>query len=129
MTVQGSAGHGPEAGFSLVETLVSLAIIAGMTGLLMESISVNAHTAQTLARRREAALLAQSLLAQATTPAAAAQMGQQGRWRALSWRVGRRAVDAGARASGPPLEEVRIDVADADTGKRLVAVRTLRLGR
>lgn len=118
-----------EAGFSLVETLVALAVIAGMSGMLFEAISTHAQAADRVARKREAILLARSLLAQATVPQGPGELANTGRWRSLSWRFTRGAVGGGARDSAAALERVRIDVMDRATGRRLVRVQTLRLGR
>ncbi|MEP9360943.1 type II secretion system protein [Sphingomonas sp. KR3-1] len=116
-------------GFSLVETLVALAVIAMMSGLLFDSIGTNAHLAQTVAARREAMLLAQSLLAATTAPSDSRAVADSGSSRNLSWRISRLPRGGGALDSGIPLEEVRIDVADRATGRRLASVRTLRLAR
>lgn len=118
-----------ETGFSLVETLVALAVIAGMAGILFEAVAANAQAASGLARRREAVMLAQSLLAQATMPPGPGELAEKGEWNGLAWRFSRRPIAVGARDSGLPLEEVRIDVVAQPGGRRLVTVRTLRLDR
>lgn len=114
-------------GFSLVETLVALAVIAMMSGLFFDSISTNAKLAHTVAARREAVLLAQSLLAAATAPSDTRNVADSGSSRNLRWRITRVPHGGDARDSGVPLEEVRIEVADRATGRRLTSVRTLRL--
>ncbi|RIA46319.1 prepilin-type N-terminal cleavage/methylation domain-containing protein [Hephaestia caeni] len=116
-----------EAGFSLIETLVSLAVIAGMSSLLFESIATHAQAADRVARKREAILLARSLLAQATVPEGPGELADTGRWRDMSWRFTRGAVSGGARDTTVPLQRVRIDVMDGVTGRRLVSVQSLRL--
>lgn len=118
-----------EAGFSLIETLIALAVIAGMSALLFDSISANALFAQNLAKRREAVLLAQSLLAQATISTGPVQLADEGNVGTLSWRLSRISRNGGARDSSLPLYEVRIVVAERSTGRELTSVRTLRLGR
>lgn len=119
----------PEAGFSLIETLVALAVIAGMSALLFDSISANALFARNLAKRREAVLLAQSLLAQATISGGAVQLADKGDIGALTWRITRVSRSGGARDSALPLYEVRVVVADRSTARDLTSVQTLRLGR
>jgi len=118
-----------EQGFSLIETLVALAVIAGMTGLLFETITVNARFAHDVSRRREATLVAQSLLAQASIPAGMGEPTMDRRLPGLTWRTTRQSARGGARDSSAPLEDVRIDVIDQSDGRRLVSVRTLRLAR
>lgn len=116
-----------EAGFSLVETLVALAVIAGMSAMLFESISAHALAADRTAQKREAILLARSLLAQAGISAGPVELADNGRWRDLSWRFTRRPVGGGARDSAAALQQVRVDVLDRKSGRRLVRVETLRL--
>ncbi|WP_213979252.1 type II secretion system protein [Sphingomonas sp. dw_22] len=123
-----TASHS-EAGFSLVETLVALAIIAGMSALLFESVSANAHFAQTVAKRRDAVLLAQSLLAAVEAPSDSASAADTGSVRGLTWRITRISRSGGARDSGVPLQEVWIVISDRATGRGLTDVRTLRLSR
>ncbi|TGX48711.1 type II secretion system protein [Sphingomonas gei] len=117
------------SGFSLVETLVALAVIAAMSALLFDTVSTNAHFAQTVAKRREAVLLAQSLLAATTVSRDSHTVADTGNSHGLNWRITRVARGGGARDSGVPLEEVRISVADSATGRGLTSVRTLRLAR
>lgn len=116
-----------EAGFSLIETLVALLVISGMVGMLFEAISANAQAAHGLARRREAVMLGQSLLAQAGIARGAGRRLDQGQWNGLSWRIARHGGESGARSSGVALEELRITVAEGASGRELVSVRTLRL--
>lgn len=118
----------PEAGFSLIETLVALTVIAAMAGLLFEAIATNARAAGRLEQKREAILLARSLLAQATV-VASGDLAPAGRWRDLAWRTQRQTAERNARDEGATLENVRIEVTDAATGRPLASVRTLRLGR
>lgn len=117
-----------DAGFSLVETLVSLAVIAAMSGLLFDTLGTNARFASNIAKRREAILLAQSMLAAATAPTIA-DMSDTGNVHGLTWRVTRAARRDGQGGAGVPLQEVRVVVADAATGRSLADVRTLRLTR
>lgn len=114
-----------EQGFSLVETLVALGVVAVMMALLYDSVGTQMLIGRNLAHRREAILLARSLLDQA----AAGQVTDTGSWEALAWRVERRSAERGARASGPPVERLRVDVLDRATGRHLADVETLRLKR
>lgn len=118
-----------EQGFSLVETLVAFAVIAGMSGMLFDAITTNARAAQHIAQKRTAILLARSLLAQAVLPPGSGQLSEAGSSNAFTWRFTERALAVGARDEGAALEEVRIDVLDRSSGRRLASVRTLRLAR
>lgn len=117
-----------EAGFSLIETLVALAILAAMAGVVYAAIGANARAAAGMRQRREAILLAQSLLAQATIAAGPYRLGERGREGALTWRATVRRAAQGAREGGPALEDVAVEVRGAD-GRRLASARTLRLDR
>ncbi|MDF0487771.1 hypothetical protein PX554_06485 [Sphingomonas sp. H39-1-10] len=119
----------PETGFSVVEALVALAIIAAMTSLLFEAISTSARAHTKIADKREAILLAQSLLAQATISQGVGDLPPSGQTNRFRWRVTNRIIDGGARDTGVPLQEVKIDVADRGSGQSLVRVQTLRLER
>jgi prepilin-type N-terminal cleavage/methylation domain-containing protein len=118
-----------EDGFSLVEVLVSLAVIAVMSGLLFDTLSRNLRLAQEMTRRREAVLLAQSLLAEASVPSPGTGLQDAGRRGPLAWRIDRRTQQDNARETGPRLQELRIRVTDAATGRPLTSVTTLRLAR
>ncbi|WP_137861284.1 MULTISPECIES: prepilin-type N-terminal cleavage/methylation domain-containing protein [unclassified Sphingomonas] len=124
-----SVPAGASAGFSLVETLVALAVIAMMSGLFFDSIGTNANLSRTVAARREAVLLAQSLLAAATAPSDSRNVADSGSSRNLRWRITRLSRGGDARDGGIPLEEVRIEIADRTTGRPLTSVHTLRLAR
>ncbi|ATY34228.1 type II secretion system protein [Sphingomonas psychrotolerans] len=115
------------SGFSLVETLVALAVIAAMSALLFEMVSANAGFAQATAKRREAVLLAESLLAATTAPSDSHTVADTGKARGFNWRITRARRGGGARDTGIPLEEVRITVTDGTTGRSLTSVQTLRL--
>lgn len=118
-----------EDGFSLVEVLVSLAVIAVMTGLLFDTLTRNLRIGQEMARRREAVLLAQSLLAEAGVPPPGTGLKDVGRRGVLAWRIDRRTERENARDTRPRLQELRIQVSDADSGRLLTSVSTLRLTR
>jgi general secretion pathway protein I len=118
-----------DAGFSLIEVLVALAVVALMTAVLFETLTRNVRFAQDLGRRREAVLLAQSLLAETGVPPPGTGLQDEGRRGVLVWRIERRTQPGSARDGRPPLQDVRIDVRDADTGRMLTSVATLRLVR
>jgi prepilin-type N-terminal cleavage/methylation domain-containing protein len=116
-------------GFSLVETLVALAVIAASSGLLFETISTSVSLSRTLMARREAVLLAQSLLASAAAPGDAPAVAPEGAAQGLAWRITRMRQGGGARDGDVAVEDVRVEVRDRATGHRLTSVHTLRLAR
>lgn len=117
-----------DAGFSLVETLVAIAVIAVMATLLFQTIATTARLSHQAQQRRAAVLLAQSLLDQSVAASGRALAAGSGRSQGLAWTVRTRAAPDNAGDSGPRLDEVRIDVADEASGRSLARVRTLRLG-
>lgn len=100
-----------------------------MSGLLFDSIAAHARFAEGVRVRREAVLIARSLLDQACAPGARDAFPDAGRAGAFAWRVWRRREAAEARDTRIPVEEVRIEVRDAGSGRRLASVATLRIAR
>lgn len=113
-----------EAGFAIVEVVVAAAIVAGMMALTYRTIVGNAQAGRMVAERRNAAMLAQSVLAQATASPDAASLVQTGRDGALTWQVARSAYDNGGTA---PLERVAVRVSGPNGP--LITLDTLRLAR
>jgi len=118
-------------GFSLVEALVALAIIAAVTGALANTIAVHARTRAAMAQRRTALMVAQSALARVAT-GDQADDGQSGD---LAWHVERQPYDAGGQvgagqtfATAVPLEHISVTVEDA-THHSLVTLQTIRIMR
>ena len=120
-----------EHGFSLVEALVALAIIAALAGALADTLAAHARTRAAMAQRRTALLVAQSALARiaAGDPADGGQAGE------LSWHVVREPYDAGGDigagqtfAAAAPLEHVSVAVEDT-AHRPLVTLRTVRIMR
>lgn len=119
-----------EEGFALAETLVAAAIIAAMMGLTYQTVSANAQAARLIAERREAVLVAQSVLAQATGPTSdGGQAAGGGRAGSLSWRVATNPYSTGARAGGLPLEQVTVNVFGKRPHAPVMTLATLRLVR
>lgn len=116
-----------EAGFALAETLVAAAIIAGMTALTFGIVAQDAHVQSAMRERREAVLVAQSVLAQAVAGAEQREVGETGD---LHWQIARRPYDDGSRGSGTiALHQLGVRVSDRGSGRPLVALETLALPR
>ncbi|MBO9579636.1 MAG: hypothetical protein J7498_01945 [Sphingobium sp.] len=111
----------------MVETLVALTIIAGMAGVLFEVISTDARATHAIDQKRQAIMLARSLLAQGSVPRGD-QLEERGHWRDLNWTISHRQAVAAAQ-NGVQLDDVLVSISNAGTGRSLVAVRTLRLAR
>ncbi|VXD01407.1 type IV pilus modification PilV family protein [Sphingomonas sp. 8AM] len=117
-----------QTGFSLLECLVALTVIATMAAIMMQVIASNARATRDLAEKRMAILLAHSLLAQSVMLRGTARARDEGRFGVLAWRIDRRAAPGDA-AAAVPLEEVEVSVADHHSGRWLTRVNTLRLVR
>lgn len=120
--------RGAQSGFSLVECLVALTVIATMAAITMQVIASNARATRDLAEKRMAILLAQSLLAQSVMLRGTARAHDEGQSGELAWRIDRRRAP-GAAAAAVPLEEVEVAVADQRSGRWLTRIDTLRLVR
>lgn len=118
-----------EEGFALAETLVAAAIIAAMMGLAYHTIATNAQAARLITERREAVLIAQSVLAEATGSASDAGRVYGGRAGRLSWQVATSPYSTGARAGGPPLKQVTVSVFGERPQSPILTLTTLRLSR
>ncbi len=119
-----SAAHG-QSGFSLVETLIATAIIAGMTMMAFQTISANAQATRLMIDRRAAVLVAKSALDSAIGSTDMARTGASG---ALQWRLSVEPYQP--RANGaPPLDRVTVIVASAQSGRSVLRLSSLRVGR
>lgn len=119
-----------DQGFSLIEALVALAIIAALAGALAGALGDHARAARMIAERRSALVVAQSAMARI----AAGERVDSGSDGALVWHAAREPYDAGgalgAGTAGSidlPLEQVRIDVEDG-ARHHLVTLQTVRIG-
>lgn len=124
------ADRSAEAGFALLETLVAAAIIAATMGMTYEAVASGARTAREMQDRRQASLVAQSLLAQVGATIALSPGASSGRDGALTWlvEVAPVAGDDAPGAGGPPLMSVRATVGRVGEARPLVALRTLKVG-
>lgn len=111
------------AGFAIVEVVIAAAIVAGMMALTYRSIVTNAQAGRMVAARRTAAMVAQSVLAQATAAPGGAQP-TQGRDGALTWRVDRSPYPG---SGALPLERAAVLVRD-DRGP-VLTLQTVRVAR
>lgn len=118
-----------EGGFSLIESLVALAIIAALAGALAATLVDHARAERAVTDRQLALQVAQSALARIE----AGEHADTGSDGALVWHAVREPYDAGGaigagNADGVvlPLERVQVDVSDA-AQHQLVSLQTIRI--
>ncbi|WP_408590650.1 hypothetical protein [Novosphingobium sp.] len=122
MTLGNCHAETEELGFSLVEALIALAIIAAITAMLFTTIGQDARTRHAVAERRVAVLVAQSALDRA----AAGDGATEGRSQGLDWRIAREPYGTADPFDPAPLEQLTVTVADA--GQRpLLTLATVRI--
>ena len=111
-------------GFSLIETLIALAIVAAMTAALVGTTGQDARTRLAVQHRREAMLLAQSALEQMADASAA----NNGRWQGYTWRVLIQPYGLADPLDRHPLEQLTVIVASAIGDNREIArLSTVRI--
>ncbi|MFM9827778.1 MAG: prepilin-type N-terminal cleavage/methylation domain-containing protein [Sphingomonas sp.] len=116
-----------EAGFTLVETVIAIAIIAAMLGATMQAVVANARASRMVEDRRVATLVAQSELSAAAAAANTGLLEAHGATSGVAWRV--RIAPFSGRHALPRLEEVTVDAGRGAAGAPLVTLKTLRIAR
>lgn len=111
-----------ERGFSLVEALIALAIIAAMTAMLAETTAQDARARHAVRDRRDALLVARSALDRAVT----GDHTDTGQWQALTWHIERQPYGGADPFNHAPLEQVTVTVAGADQ-RRLLSLTTVQI--
>jgi prepilin-type N-terminal cleavage/methylation domain-containing protein len=113
-----------DKGFTLIETLVALAIVAAMTTALIDTIARDARIRLAVKHRREALMVAQSALDQMEDANAASN----GQWREYVWRVSREPFGLADALDRHPLEQLVVVVSNAsDKGREITRLSTVRL--
>lgn len=110
-----------ERGFSLVEALITFAIIAAMTMVLFATVGHDARARQMVRVRRAALMVAQSQLERAV----GGQTEDSGRVFDLEWRLEREPYGDSEAFAHNRLEQLIVTVEDADHHQlaRLATVR------
>lgn len=113
-----------EQGFALIEAVVALAVIGVVSAMFLAAVTSSAQARRHVADARAATLVARSALDLAS---ASARGGIAGRDGTFLWSSA--VTPYPGAANGPPLEEVTVTVRDAETGRSLASLGTLRLAR
>lgn len=116
-----------EAGFSLVETLIAMAIIAAMMAMTFGGIAINARTTQKMLDRRAAVMVAKSALDLAVGSDRSAEVTRSGTDGNLRWQIGVESYQPRVDKA-PPLELVTVTVSPVGSDRPVLQLRTLRIG-
>ena len=117
-----------QSGFSLIETLIAAAIIAGMLAVTFQTIQTNARAGQMIEDRRLATLVAQTQI-DAIGASTTGNFGEtRGTTSAIDWRIVA-APYVPAQPSGGGIKLDLIAVSAGPHGHELVTLKTLRLAR
>ncbi len=117
-----------EAGFSLVETLIAIAIIATMLAMTFGGIALNARTTQAMLDRRAAVMVAKSALDMAVASDGRGDMPGSGTDGQLRWQIMVEPYQPRVD-SAPPLDLVTVTVTPLRSNRAILQLRTLRIGR
>lgn len=119
-----------ELGFSLIEALIALAIIAATTGALVETVAADAHVRFVLQQRREALLIAQSAIDRAKGGEAVSAGHSQMPGSGLSWQIDREPYEGSAAPliASIRLEQLTVTVEDASR-HQLARLTTIRIAQ
>jgi prepilin-type N-terminal cleavage/methylation domain-containing protein len=112
-----------DQGFSLIETLIALAIVAATTAALVDTTAQDARTRLAVQHRREALLVAQSALDQ-TSDVNAPSSGQ---WRGYQWTVSRQPFQLADPLDRHPLEQLTVVVGWVGDRREIVRLNTVRI--
>ena len=116
-----------QAGFSLVETLIAMAIIATMMAMTFGGIAVNARTTQAMLDRRAALMVAKSALDMAMASDCRGDMPMSGSDGQLRWQISVEPYQPRVDTA-PPLDLVKVTVTPLGSSRAILQLRTLRIG-
>jgi hypothetical protein len=114
-----------DRGFLLVEALVALAIVSLMAALVFDTVWQMGKTAVVANEKRQALLLAQSVLAAASVPGSVSPIAPRGTDGPLTWQVASEPY-TGEASDGLQLQTVSVAISDAATGRVLARLQSLK---
>lgn len=113
-----------EQGFSLVEAMVSLAIVAAITGAFYQLLASNAAARRATDERRMALLVAQSALDLAAVVGARAPAARSGQSAGYTWQT-RGAASPGVDPAVLRVEHIEVVVRRENSGPPLLSLQTM----
>lgn len=116
-----------EQGFALVEAMIALAIVAGMSVLFFQTLSGSVQVAERIEIRRIAVLIAQSQLAAAEV--GAIRSGDEGESAGLHWSLSVEPWDQTARSGGLQLQRQQVSVSLPGKSRPILVLDSLRASR
>lgn len=117
----------PQAGFTLIEALIALAIIAAITGALVETVTADAHARYAVEQRRSALLIAQSAMDRARGGEAVDDGHSAGPGPELAWHIDRAPYEQDTVPFAEThLEQLIVTVTDSG-GHPLVRLASVRI--
>lgn len=117
--------RGATGGFALIEVLVAALVLAAMLGAYFASASASLSAERQIAARREAALVARSVLDAGGAPGADAALAGGGRSGRYRWQVS--VAPWPQDDGGAALERVEVVVTADGEARPLIRLATLRL--
>jgi hypothetical protein len=116
-----------QTGFSLVETLIAMAIMATMMAMTFGGIAVNARMTQAMLDRRAAVMVAKSALDMAMASDGRGDMPMSGSDGQLRWQISVEPYQPQVEAA-PRLDLVKVTVTPLGSSRAILQLRTLRIG-
>jgi general secretion pathway protein I len=101
------------AGFTLLEVVVALAIMAIALGVLYRAVGGGVRTVGDLSAYSRAAAVGESVL-QSRDSVPAEGWNESGQWAGFRWSVASAPYEPGSGSGGAPLHRVQVDVAWSD---------------
>jgi type II secretion system protein I len=112
-------------GFTIIEALVALAIVALISAGLYRIISTNLRTSQQIADRRLATLVAQSALDLASVRGTGSAAAQQGASAGYVWNTSTEPLRNVPLDQGLNLKIIRVSVFKAGSPRRIVVLQSV----
>lgn len=116
-----------QSGFALADSLIALAVIAVMTGLLFTTLGSATRTSSQISDRRQAVMVAQSALALANGRLAAAEAGRAGRIGDYRWQIETAPYTGTHTANSVALERITVSVSREGETNTMVMLKSLRI--